>query len=344
MSAFHLNRRTFLLGLAGAAGCAGRRFRLNVLNWSTYVPPEILRQFERESGIALRYAVYESNEEMLARVMSGNSGWDVVFPTNYYIRPMREMRLLAPMNPARLKHLDNLEAPFRHPLWDPGLDWCVPYMWGATGILCNPRIAPQPGRWSDLWEDHFHDRMTMLDDPVEVFGASLKTLGRSWNGQSDPELRAAKAQALRQKPLLRAYMNSEVRDQVVSGDVAVAQVWSNTAQQAIDAASHLRFVYPAEGFGLYADNAAILRESRRGDLALRFIDFLHRADVNLNIIRGCRAATANGAAKAALGAEIQSLTTLYPTPETMARGEWMATTPLAAQRLRDRLWTELKSA
>jgi spermidine/putrescine-binding protein len=339
-----MNRRTFLMSVAGAAGCAGRRLRLNVLNWSVYIPPEVLRQFERETGIQLRYNVYESNEEMLARVMSGNSGWDVVFPTHYYIQPMREMRLLARLDTNRLRNLGNLEAAFRRPVWDPNLDWCVPYMWGATGILYNSRLATAPKAWSDLWQNRYQGRLTMLDDAVEVFGATLKTLGRSWNGQSEIDLRAAKDQALRQKPLVRAYLNAEVRDQVVSGDVAAAQLWATTAQQAIDAASHLRFAYPEEGFGLYADNTAVLRESRRADLALRFIDFLLRADVSASIVKGCRTATANGAARALLASEIRALPTLYPAPGTLERGEWTATSTVSAQRLRDRLWTELKSA
>jgi spermidine/putrescine-binding protein len=339
-----MNRRTFLMGVAGAAGCAGRRFRLNVLNWSVYIPPEVLRQFERETGIQLRYNVYESNEELLARVMSGNSGWDVVFPTHYYIQPMREMRLLARLDANRLKNLGNLDDAFRRPVWDPNLEWSVPYMWGATGILYNSRLTPAPTTWSDLWQNRYQGRLTMLDDAVEVFGAALKTLGRSWNGQREIDLRAAKEQALRQKPLLRAYLNAEVRDQVVSGDVDAAQLWATTAQQAIDAASHLRFAYPEEGFGLYADNSAILRESRRADLALRFIDFLLRADVSASIVRGCRTATANGAARALLAREIQTLPTLYPAPGTLERGEWMATSTVSVQRLRDRLWTELKSA
>jgi spermidine/putrescine transport system substrate-binding protein len=339
-----MNRRTFLMSVAGAAGCAGRRFRLNVLNWSVYIPPEVLRLFESETGIQLRYSVYESNEEMLARVMSGNSGWDVVFPTHYYIQPMREMRLLARLDTNRLRNLGNLDGAFRRPVWDPNLEWCVPYMWGATGILSNSRLAPAPKTWSDLWLNRYQGRLTMLDDAVEVFGAALKTLGRSWNGQSEDDLRAAQQQALRQKPLLRAYLNAEVRDQVVSGDIAAAQLWATTAQQAIDAAPHLQFVYPEEGFGLYADNTVVLRESRRADLALRFIDFLLRAEISADIVRGCRTATANGAARALLANEIRALPTLYPAPGTLERGEWMATSTVSVQRLRDRLWTELKSA
>src|SRR5882762_9941668 len=105
-----MTRRTvFLMGLAGAAGCSrARKRRLNVFNWSSYVAPNTIPDFEKEFDVRVRYAVYESNEEMLARVMSGNSGWDVVFPTNYLIEPMRETGLLTQLDHARLSNLDQL--------------------------------------------------------------------------------------------------------------------------------------------------------------------------------------------------------------------------------------------
>src|SRR5436190_18844977 len=111
-----MTRRTvFLMGVAGAAGCARGGRRLNVFNWSSYVAPDTIPNFEKEFDVRVRYAVYESNEEMLARVMSGNSGWDVVFPTNYFIEPMRESGLLAQLDHAKLPNLTNLDKPFQTP-------------------------------------------------------------------------------------------------------------------------------------------------------------------------------------------------------------------------------------
>ena len=110
----------------------------------------------------------------------------------------------------------------------------------------------------------------MLDDPPEVFAACLKTLGYSLNSADLGELRAAQQRAIAQKPLVRAYLNAEVRDQLVAGDVAAAQAWAVTAAQAIAAAPEkLAFVFPAEGFPRYADNVAILRESTRMEAARR---------------------------------------------------------------------------
>jgi spermidine/putrescine transport system substrate-binding protein len=341
-----MKRRTlFFLGLSGLAGCGGRRtLRLNVFNWSNYIAPDTLPRFEAETGIRVRYAIYESNEEMLARTLSGNSGWDIVFPSNYYIQPMRDLSLLAPLDRSRLPNLANLDDAFQRPSWDPGHGWCAPYVWGSCGILYSQKLTPAPQRWADMWEERFRDRMTMLDDPAEVLGASLKMLGRSWNSTDPDDLRRAAAEARRQKPLLRAYLNAEVRDQAVAGDVLACQLWATVAQQAMDAAPHLRFCYPLEGYSLYCDTAAVLRESTRRDLAHRFIDFLLRPDIAASIVRASRTATANGAARRLLPASIASLETLYPPPEVLARGEWFSAMPAGAQRLRDRLWTEIKSS
>jgi spermidine/putrescine transport system substrate-binding protein len=339
-----MTRRTlFLMGIAGASGCRrDARPRLNVFNWSSYVGPDTVSDFEREFNVRVRYAVYESNEEMLARVMSGNSGWDVVFPTSYLIEPMRSFDLLASIDHRRLSNLHHLDTLFQKPAWDPELRWGVPYMWNATGICHSQHI--ELSSWADLWEPDLQGRVTMLDDPVDVFGACLKKLGYSINTRNTDELRAAQHEAMEQKELLQAYINAEVRDQLVAGDVQAAQLWSTTAQQAIDEAKQLAFTYPEEGFALYPDIGVILRESKRVALAHEFLNYLLRPKVAAGVVVGARTACANGSARALFPPEIQALPTLYPPPETMARGEWALSSTPEIQRLRDRLWTEIKSA
>ncbi len=135
-----MKRRLFFMGLAGMAGCTrSTRLRLNVYNWSNYVAPDTIPNFEREFGATVRYGVYESNEEMLAKALTGNSGWDMVFPSNYLIRPMRENALLAPLRHDWLRNLDHLEPRFQTPSWDRKLEWCAPYMWGGSGIVFAKR-------------------------------------------------------------------------------------------------------------------------------------------------------------------------------------------------------------
>jgi spermidine/putrescine transport system substrate-binding protein len=184
----------------------------------------------------------------------------------------------------------------------------------------------------------------MLDDPAEVFAACLKLLGHSINSIDDVELRKARDLAIQQKPLLRAYLSEEVKDQLVAGDVLVAQMWAQVAQSAIDSAASLAFAFPTEGFALYADNAAILRESEHQELAHAFLNYLLRPKVAADIVNEIRGGTANAAARALLPDSLRYNPVLYPPAEILARGEWFKPLPTAAQRLRDRYWTEIKSS
>lgn len=340
-----MNRRVFLMGVAGAAGCSPRaERRLNVYNWSTYIAPETVGNFEREFKARVRYLTFESAEEMLAKVAAGNSGWDIVFPSNSFLPPMREENLLAPLDHALLPNLAHLEPQFQNPAWDPGLRHSIPYMLGSTGILYNRTAAPGVQGWSDFWTDRFGRRVTMLDDAAEVLGASLRKLGYSVNATAREELESAREEAIRMKRLLRAFISAEVRDQVVAGDVIMAQIWAQMGRLACNERADLAFAHPAEGYPLYADNVVILRESKRPELAHEFLNYLLRPEVSARIAQAVTTATPNAAARALLPPEIREDAILYPPPETLARGEWFEAMPAGAQRLRDRIWTEIKSA
>ncbi len=340
-----VNRRYFLLGSIASAGCSfDRRPRLNVFNWSSYIAPDTVPKFEGEFGVGVRYGIYESNEEMLARVMGGNSGWDIVFPTNYIVQPMLANDLLAPIRRDLLTNLAQLESTFQQPEWDPQLKWSVPYMVTAAGIAYNRKLNPPPRAWADLWEERLRGRMTMLDDPFDTLGACLKKLGFSINSNDPAQLRRAQAEAIRQKPLLRAYLNAEVRDQLVSGDVLAAHMWNTTAQQAMDSSAEIGFVYPAEGYAVYPDCVVILRESKRPELAHQFINFLLRPDIAAANALAARTTTTNRGARLILPAEFRDNPTLYPAPDVVARGEWAKTLDPSTQRLRDQIWTEIKAA
>ena len=243
-----------------------------------------------------------------------------------------------------LKNAGNLETRFQTPSWDPNLEYCVPYMWGGSGIVFDRKLNPAPAAWSDMWRPELRNHITMLDDPAEVLGACLKKLGYSINSEREGELERARREAVAQKGLLRAYLNAEARDQLVSGDIAAAQLWATTSQQAMDAKPALDFVYPAEGFALYADNAVVLRESARERLAHEFVDYLLRPAVGAGIVTATKTATANRAALEMLPESVRSSPTLYPPAAVLRRGEWFEPLSRDAQRLRDRLWTEIKAA
>jgi len=295
----------------------------------------------------VRYAVYESNEEMLAKVMTGNSGWDVVFPTHSRIPPMAHRGLIAPLDHRWLPDLHHLDAAFQRPVWDPALQWGVPYMWNGTGIAYSQSLQPAPRTWADLWSDRLRGRLTMLDDPEDVIGACLLKAGLPFGDNDSAALGRARTEAIAEKRYIRAYLNAEVRDQLVAGDVLAAQMWSTTAQQALNAqqaSRPLAFVYPEEGFPLYCDNAVILAESRRRELAHRFLNFLLRPEIAAANATVGETATCNASGRMLLPASDRDSVVLYGTPEILKRGTWPTAPPPDAQRFRDRIWTEIKAA
>lgn len=341
-----MNRRVFLLSVPGAlAGCMrSRAKRLNVMNWGDYIGATTIRDFEREFQVKVRYGTYENNEELFGKVMGGNSGWDVVFPTQNRVDPMRQLGLLAPLDHTRLPSLNNLFPRFQKPLWDSSLDWCVPYMWTTSGIAYNARLYhAAPERWKDLWDERARGKLTMLDDVDDVFGAALAKLGYPYNSANPDHLRHAQREIVAQKPLVRAYISTEARDQMVAGDVLIAQTFATTAQLAIDGNADVVYRHPKDPFAVYCDCGVILRESTRTELAHEFLNYTLRPDVSAGIAQTIRTATPNQKAFELLSAKERANATLYPPAEVLDRAEWPLPLPPEMVRLRDRLWTEVKA-
>ncbi|MBI3667235.1 MAG: spermidine/putrescine ABC transporter substrate-binding protein, partial [Acidobacteria bacterium] len=205
-------------------------------------------------------------------------------------------------------------------------------------------VPRTPAAWADLWDPALMGKITMLDDPAEVLGACLKKLGYSLNSVDEHELDAARAEAIRQKPLLRAYINAEVKPQLIAGDVWAAQLWNGDAYQAIAENAELKFCFPAEGCALYLDSAVILRRAPDKEAAYRWIDFLLRPDVGASIARATLFATPNAKARQLLEAGLRQSPDLYPPPQRLAKSEWFAELSPEGQLLRDRIWTEIKAA
>jgi spermidine/putrescine transport system substrate-binding protein len=341
------SRRRFLAAALGLAGCRRRSpaGEVNVYCWSDYLAADTIAGFERETGVRMNYETFESQEEMLAKILAGGARWDVVFPSASFVGPMIRHGLLEPLDHGRLTNLPNLEARFQDPPWDPGNTRTVPYMWGVSGYVYNAKaVGGTLTSWSDLWDAKWKRKITMLDDPGEVLGACLKKLGCSVNSVDDRELAAARAEALRQKPLVRAYINAEVKPQLVAGDVWIAQLWNGDAYQAIVENADLRYCYPSEGLPVYADCAGILAGARNRDNAYLWINYLLRPEVSAAIARATMYPTPNARAVKLLEPALRDNPDIYPPPERLARAEWFTAIPPAGQLLRDRIWTEIKAA
>jgi len=342
-----VTRRRFLAAAAGLAACRRRPAagEVNVYSWSDYIAPDTIAGFERETAIRVNYETFESQDEMLARLLAGGAHYDVIFPSNSLVGPMVRRGLLGELDPARLPNLAGLEPRFRNPPWDRENRYSVAYLWGVSGFVYNRTAFPGgAAAWADLWDPRLRGKITMLDDPAEVLGACLKKLGYSINSEEPAQLAAARTEAIRQKPLLRAYISAEVKPQLIAGDVWAAQLWNGDAYQAIAENPDLRYCFPAEGVAIYADSAAMPAGARNRDAAYRWIDYLLRPEVAAAIARATLFPTPNARAVELLDPALRQNPDLYPPPERLARAEWFTEISPQGQSLRDRIWTEIKAA
>ena len=151
-----ISRRRFLAAAPGVLAACRRRSaagEVNVYCWSDYIAPDTVAAFERETSLRVNYETFESEEGMLAKVLAGGGGWDVVFPSNSYVGPMARRGLLEPLDHDRLSNLANLEPRFAEPPWDPEMRHSVPYMWGVSGFVYNRKaIGKTLTSWADLWD------------------------------------------------------------------------------------------------------------------------------------------------------------------------------------------------
>lgn len=312
---------------------------LRIFNWSDYIAPETLSRFERESGVRVSYDTFESNEEMVAKLVAGGSGYDIVGPTSYLVPVLVEGGLIAPIDHAVLRNWGNLIPQFVNAPTDPGGRYSMPYQWGTTGIAYRADLLTEPpSSWGLFADATLAGKLTMLDDGREVLGTMLKWRGHSINSVVPAELGRAKRDATAVKPNLRAYISASVKGQLISGDVRAAQIWSSDARQAQLEEARIQYVIPREGSEIYIDTLAICRTAPHRRAAHAFLDFILRPEVAADI------ATLTGGGPVNAGA-ITRMERPVPPPDAalLARLEFQRDLG-AATDLWDRIWTEVKSA
>ena len=311
---------------------------LRIFNWSDYIAADTIVKFEHEFGVRVTYDTYESNEEMVAKLVAGGDGYDLVSPSGYLVPVLVEGGLVQPLDHAVLTNWSNLLPLFVDAAADRGGRYAMPYQWGTTGLAYRrDLVASAPASWGVLADAALQGKLTMLDDGREVLGAMLRWRGHSVNSIDPAELARAKDDALRVKPNLRAYLSATVKGQLVSGDVVVAQLWSGDARQAQLEEARVDYVVPQEGSLLFTDYLIVPRRAPNPRAAHAFLNFVLRPDIAAEIAEQTGYGPANGAAIARMAHPVAP-----PDAELLRRLEFQRDLG-AATDLWDRLWTEVKA-
>ena len=260
--------------------------KLNIYNWSYYIPDSIIDKFEKEYNVKVIYDEFESNEEMYTRLKTGNNSFDIVFPSQDYASIMINQGMFGKIDKSLIHNLKNIDPlVLEKTIYDPAMEFSVPFYWGATGVIVNTDKVPDyEESWSIFGRSNLKGRMSMLDDMREVIGASLIYSGYSPNSKNPTEIEAAMNLINNQwKPNLLKFDSEEFGKNYAIGELWVVHGYAETVfEEILDNEQLLKstiFFIPSEGGIGYVDSICILKSARNVHLAHKFIDFIHRPEI-----------------------------------------------------------------
>jgi putrescine transport system substrate-binding protein len=347
-----------------ACGCAmAQPVRvLNVFNWSDYIDPKLLDDFEKETSIKVVYDTYDSNEALEAKLISGGAGFDLVFPSATFLVRQISSKLVQPIDRSRLRNREKIskELDQRLETYDPGARHSIVYMWFTTGLAINEeKVKARLGdldvnTWDlvlnrDLLRKVSDCGVYFLDSAEDVFAIALWRNGLSIERSSASDLSKVSAQLTRLRPYIRKFHSSEYISALASGDACVALGWAGDSFQAQaraqEAGNGNKIIYkiPKEGTIMSMDVMAIPKDAKNVSEAYEFIDFLLRPEVaakNTNLTK-----FANGVPESypLVAPEIAQNPHIFP--KEQQEGKLFLVGPLApaVQRSITREWTRVKT-
>jgi len=335
---------------------------LHVYNWADYIGESTIKDFESRTGIKVVYDVYDSGDVLETKLLTGNSGYDVVFPSGAYLGRDIPAGVFLPLDKSKLPNLVNLDptiAKFAE-TYDPGNVYSIGYLWGTTGIGFNrEKIHAALGtRTIDSWSAVFDPEtasklascgIAMLDNGGDIFGPAKIYLGRDVNSESAADLEDAVKLLLNVRPHIRYFDSSRYVDDLATGEICIAIGWVNGIYQAQSrgarAAAPVEVVYvlPKEGAPMWFDFAAIPVDAPNPEAAHAFLNFILEPAVIAAISNTVGQPNGNSAALPLVTASIRDDPNLYPTAEVMQRLQTYKSPSLEFTRQVNRAWTKIRS-
>jgi spermidine/putrescine transport system substrate-binding protein len=296
---------------------------ISVYNWGEYIDPEIVTQFEKETGINVVYETFDSNEAMMTKIENGGTSYDVAMPSEYAIEKMKKNDLLIPIDQSKIPNLLNIDPYFLNLPFDPGNKYSIPYFWGTVGIAFNPSLLDGQTfeSWEDLWDPSLKQEVILVDGAREVMGMGLNTLGYSLNTKDEKQLQEATDKLKTLSPNIKAIIGDEIVETMRRNESAVALVWSGQAADIMYVNEDIDYVVPSEGSNLWFDNMIIPKTAANVEGAHKFINFMLDPKIAAQNADYVGYSTPNQQAIKLMDPEVTGDERFYPTEEMRERLE-----------------------
>ncbi len=330
--------------MAVAAGPANAAGELHLYNWGDYINPEVVDKFGKEFDVKVSLDTYSTNEEMLAKIQAGATGYDLVWPSVHMHDIMQQLGLLEETKINQVKGFENIDPGALRSKQDPKADYCLPYAWGPVGIFYNKKaVGGDIKSWKEFFDfaEKNPGKITLLDDLRETLGIGLIMNGKSVNSRDPADLKLAEEFVLKQKPNVAAF-RYDVIPLIESGDMAASHYYVGAVLNANNKPDELGFVIPEEGATMYQEDLCMLKTAPNKENALKFMEFLMRPDVSALNTTMLTNGTVNKAAVDLLPPELKNHPATNPSPEVRAKLQIFE--DLGADlKLYDRAWSRIKA-
>lgn len=337
---------------------------VNVYDWYGMIPTDILHQFENETGIRVQYDVYDNNEVLEAKLLASNSGYDLVFPSaSPYLARQIQVGIYQPLNKSALTNLVNLDpSVLKHMKEiDDFMVYSIPFYWGTLGFAYDvdkiKSVLPNVDvdSYALLLDPKNLEKLasfgvSLLEESVDVFPVVLRFLGKKPQSQDVKDLELATNHLLKLRPYIRRFSSSRMMNDLIMGDVCLAQTWSGEIQKAEIEARELgrriRYVVPKEGTTLWIDCMAVPKGAPHPKNAHTFINFMLRPDISARLTNETKLPTIKLDSLPMVHEDIRNNATVYPPKSVMVKLQLDAphldSAGMAFDRLRTRAWAHVR--
>ena len=268
-------------------GCGNNDGRvLNVLNWSSYIPNEVISDFSKESGIKVNYSTYSSNEELLAKISSSKDGtYDLIFPSDYMLEVMIRREMLDTMDTSELENFNNLNENYLGLEYDKNNEYSIPFIAASTVISYNREVIKDDIiSYNDLLNPKYKNEIVLIDDQRIIIGMALLANGFDMNSVDEDELEIAKNWLKELRKNLKAFDSDSPKNFLITKEASIAVLWNAEGALANMQNPNIKNIFPLEGFALSIDNFAIPKGAKNKSEIYEFIDYILRPEVMAKIV------------------------------------------------------------
>jgi spermidine/putrescine transport system substrate-binding protein len=330
-----------MLALAGSAAAEGE---LNIFNWGDYTNPELIKKFETAHNVKVTITDYDSNDTALAKVRAGGHGFDIVVPSANYVPIWVKEDLLLESRPDQMENFKNVDARWVDVPWDPGRRYTVPWQWGLSGIGVNTKVYGGDINTSAIWLDPPEElvgKINVEPEMTDVMFATIKYFGGEWCTKDLELLKKVRDKLTEAKPKWLA-MDYSVTEKLPAGDYSAVYYWNGAILRSRLKNADIKFGYPKEGYPLFMDSVAILKDAKNVENAKLFQNFI--MDPQNAALISAFAKYANGikGSDEFLPADMKDAPELVVPAEFESAGEFLTTCEPDVNELYTRIWTELQ--